>query len=161
MFSEFQWYSGLNIDLSMRLFRFFLLFLLPLFAISDGVSASEAALAVVVAKTSKIESISKRELVDVYMGRFDVLESGHKVQPVDYENGTELRSLFYRSLVNKSERQINAYWSRLIFSGRAKPPVQVASPEESLSFILDNQSALSYIPVNRVSEEMKIVLVLE
>jgi len=145
----------------MRLFRFFLLFLLPLFAISDGVSASEAALAVVVAKTSKIESISKRELVDVYMGRFDVLESGHKVQPVDYENGTELRSLFYRSLVNKSERQINAYWSRLIFSGRAKPPVQVASPEESLSFILDNQSALSYIPVNRVSEEMKIVLVLE
>jgi len=145
----------------MRLFRFFLLFLLPLFAISDGVSASEAALAVVVAKTSKIESISKRELVDVYMGRFDVLESGHKVQPVDYENGSELRSLFYRSLVNKSERQINAYWSRLIFSGRAKPPVQVASPEESLSFILDNQSALSYIPVNRVSEEMKIVLVLE
>ncbi|MDG6097606.1 hypothetical protein EXU34_09130 [Alteromonas sp. ZYF713] len=145
----------------MRLFRFYLLFLLPLFAFSDGVSASEAALAVVVAKTSKIGSISKRELVDVYMGRFDVLESGHKVQPIDYENGSELRSLFYRSLVNKSERQINAYWSRLIFSGRAKPPVQFASPEESLSFLLDNPSALSYIPINRVSEEMKIVLVLE
>ena len=145
----------------MRLFRFSLLFLLFLFAKSDGAIASETAIAIVVAKSSKIEAISKRELVDVYMGRFDVLESGHKVQPVDYENGSTLRTMFYKTLVNKSERQINAYWSRLIFSGRAKPPVQVASPEESLNFLLSNQSAMSYIPVNRVSEEMKIVLVLE
>ena len=90
-----------------------------------------------------------------------MLESGHKVKPVDYESGSDLRTLFYKSLVNKSERQINAYWSRLIFSGRAKPPLQVSSPEESLAYLLTNQSALAYMPVNRVSEEMKIVLVLE
>ena len=128
---------------------------------SDGASASEAALAVVVAKDSKIESISKRELVDVYMGRFDVLESGQIVQPVDYENGSVFRGLFYRALVNKNERQINAYWSRLIFSGRAKPPLQVSSPEQSLAYLLRNESALAYMPVERVSEEMKIVLILE
>ena len=128
---------------------------------SDGASASEAALAVVVAKDSKIESISKRELVDVYMGRFDVLESGQIVQPVDYENGSVFRGLFYRTLVNKNERQINAYWSRLIFSGRAKPPLQVSSPEQSLAYLRRNQSALAYMPVERVSEEMKIVLILE
>lgn len=128
---------------------------------SDGANASEAALAVVVAKDSKIESISKRELVDVYMGRFDVLESGQIVQPVDYENGSVFRGLFYRTLVNKNERQINAYWSRLIFSGRAKPPLQVSSPEQSLAYLRRNQSALAYMPVERVSEEMKIVLILE
>ncbi|MFC3201483.1 hypothetical protein ACFOEW_06590 [Alteromonas oceani] len=128
---------------------------------SDGANASEAALAVVVAKDSKIESISKRELVDVYMGRFDVLESGQVVQPVDYENGSVFRGLFYRTLVNKNERQINAYWSRLIFSGRAKPPLQVSSPEQSLAYLRRNQSALAYMPVERVSEEMKIVLILE
>lgn len=145
----------------MRLFRIYLLLLLPLFAMSDGANASEAALAVVVAKDSKIESISKRELVDVYMGRFDVLESGQIVQPVDYENGSVFRGLFYRTLVNKNERQINAYWSRLIFSGRAKPPLQVSSPEQSLAYLRRNQSALAYMPVERVSEEMKIVLILE
>jgi|TARA_Y100001968_G_C19442550_1_gene763364 hypothetical protein len=128
---------------------------------SDGANASEAALAVVVAKDSKIESISKRELVDVYMGRFDVLESGQIVQPVDYKNGSVFRGLFYRALVNKNERQINAYWSRLIFSGRAKPPLQVSSPEQSLAYLRRNQSALAYMPVERVSEEMKIVLILE
>ena len=50
--------------------------MLCLFAKSDGAIASETAIAIVVAKSSKIEAISKRELVDVYMGRFDVLESG-------------------------------------------------------------------------------------
>ncbi|OFI36151.1 hypothetical protein BFC17_09385 [Alteromonas lipolytica] len=128
---------------------------------SAGVVASEAAIAIVVAQNSTIESISKRELIDVFMGRFDVLESGQKVQPVDYVNGSALRANFYRALVGKSERQINAYWSRLIFSGRAKPPAQVDSISESVEFILTNNTALSYIPVSNVSEEMKIVLVLE
>lgn len=145
----------------MKLLRLSLLFFVVFCAGSDGVNASELAIAVVVPKDSNIESISKRELVDVYMGRFEVLQSGQKVKPVDYESGSELRTLFYKSLVNKSERQINAYWSRLIFSGRAKPPLQVSSPEESLAYLLRNQSALAYMPVNRVSEEMKIVLVLE
>tara|TARA_B100000700_G_scaffold10193_1_gene10451 strand:+ start:367 stop:804 length:438 start_codon:yes stop_codon:yes gene_type:complete len=145
----------------MKLLRLSLLLWLLFGAESDGRAASDLAIAIVVAKASNIESISKRELVDVYMGRFEVLESGHKVKPVDYESGSDLRTLFYKSLVNKSERQINAYWSRLIFSGRAKPPLQVSSPEESLAYLLTNQSALAYMPVNRVSEEMKIVLVLE
>ncbi|WP_139141971.1 hypothetical protein [Alteromonas lipolytica] len=145
----------------MRLSRIIVLFTILLSAKSAGVVASEAAIAIVVAQNSTIESISKRELIDVFMGRFDVLESGQKVQPVDYVNGSALRANFYRALVGKSERQINAYWSRLIFSGRAKPPAQVDSISESVEFILTNNTALSYIPVSNVSEEMKIVLVLE
>lgn len=79
----------------MRLFRFYLLFFLFLFVFSDGVSVFEVVLVVVVVKISKIELISKREFVDVYMGCFDVFESGYKVQLVDYENGFKFCSLFY------------------------------------------------------------------
>ena len=145
----------------MHLSRIIALFFILSSAKSAGVVASESPIAVVVAQNSKIESITKRELIDVFMGRFDVLESGQKVQPVDYVYGSALRANFYQALVGKSERQINAYWSRLIFSGRAKPPAQVGSVDESVEFILTDNSALSYIPVSNVSEEMKIVLVLE
>lgn len=147
----------------MKLFWAFFSFLLLFSASAPCVLASDndVVIAVVVSRDSNIEKITKRELIDVFMGRFDVLETGQKVQAVDYSNGFKLRADFYMSLVGKEERQINAYWSRLIFSGRAKPPVQVSSIVESTRYVADNRTALAYMPANSVSEEMKIVLVLE
>ncbi len=95
------------------------------------------------------------------MGRFDLLEGGERIKPIDYDNGYAFRDQFYRALVNKSERQIAAYWSRLLFSGRAKPPLQVANIETSIDELSSDVSMITYIPVNMVSEEMKVVLVLE
>ncbi len=123
--------------------------------------ANDSDIVVAVSNRSDIESISKRELIDVFMGRFDVLENGERVQPIDYSEDSRLRAAFYERLVGKSQKQINAYWSRLVFSGRAKPPVRVDDVEQSIRFIQQNPTGLAYLPASRVSEEMKIVLVLE
>ncbi len=124
-------------------------------------SAFADPIAVVVPKQSDINALSKKQVIDIFMGRFDFLENGQKIKPVDYDNGYPFREQFYRSLVNKSERQIAAYWSRLLFSGRAKPPTQVASVEVSIDELSNDTSMITYVPVNLVSEEMNIVLVLE
>ncbi|NVK57381.1 MAG: hypothetical protein HWE26_17390 [Alteromonadaceae bacterium] len=123
--------------------------------------ANDSEIVVAVAKSSRIDNISKRELIDVFMGRFDVLENGERVQPVDYSGNSSLRWSFYKRLVGKNQKQINAYWSRLVFSGRAKPPVLVESVEQSVQFILKNPAGLAYFPAGRVSKEMRIVHVLE
>ncbi len=135
--------------------------LLPVSLLGTHAMASDGDIVVTVSNDSRIDSISKRELIDVFMGRFDVLENGERVQPVDYSDNPGLRGSFYERLVGKNQKQINAYWSRLVFSGRAKPPVQVDSVEQSIQFILENPTGLAYLPASRVSEEMKIVLVLE
>ncbi|MDC8829925.1 hypothetical protein [Alteromonas gilva] len=135
--------------------------MMPITLLDMHAMASEGDIVVAVSGASRIESISKRELIDVFMGRFDVLQNGERVQPVDYSGNPALRGTFYQRLVGKNQKQINAYWSRLVFSGRAKPPVQVDSVQQSIRFILDNPTGLAYLPASRVSEEMKIVLVLE
>lgn len=123
--------------------------------------AQAESIAVVVSDNSQIPVLSKKEVIDIFMGRFDRLESGILVNPVDYPNGVALRAAFYRNLVGKSEQQISAYWSRLLFSGRAKPPLIAKSIEASLDKIRSDPTVIAYIPLTDVSEEMKIVLVLE
>lgn len=128
---------------------------------ANCVSAFADPIAIVVPKKSEINELSRKDVIDIFMGRFDLLEGGERIKPIDYENGYAFREQFYRVLVNKSERQIAAYWSRLLFSGRAKPPLQVANVETSIDELSSDASMITYIPVNMVSKEMKIVLVLE
>lgn len=118
-------------------------------------------IAVVVSKQSKIDTLSRKDVIDIFMGRFDILDSGVKVKALDYPNGYFMREDFYQALVNKSERQISAYWSRLLFSGRAKPPEQVNDIAQSIASIETNTSLISYVPADQVSEEVKVVLLLE
>ena len=41
--------------------------------------------------------------------------------------------------------EINAYWVRLRFTGRASPPTLVGSQEEALQRVMDNRSTLAYV----------------
>ena len=106
---------------------------------------AENSIAVVVHSDSAVQSLSKAEVIDLFMGRFTETSDGE----------------FYQTLVNRSLRQVNSYWSRLLFSGRAKAPVQVNSVANLGELFNGNQHYIAYVPMNAVSEEMKIVLVLE
>ena len=118
-------------------------------------------IAVVVPSSSSVNALSKAEVIDLFMGRFSETNEGEALVPLDYKSEMDLKGDFYQTLVNRSLRQVNSYWSRLLFSGRAKAPVQVASIENLDDLFRDNRNYVAYVPMNAVSKEMKIVLVLE
>ena len=91
------------------------------------------------------------------MGRFNKFPNGDAVTPVDFTSSSEDRALFYELLVGQSERKINAYWSRLLFSGRATPPQKATSLNEVVSIIQKDTSALAYLRESNVQKGMKIV----
>lgn len=147
-----------------RLASLKLLFVLVVFSTSPfAVCAINAdkQIAVVVPSTSRVDALSKAEVIDLFMGRFSETNDGEALVPLDYKSEMDLKGSFYQTLVNRSLRQVNSYWSRLLFSGRAKAPVQVASIENLDDLFRDNQNYVAYVPMNAVSKEMKIVLVLE
>lgn len=84
--------------------------------------ANSTEFAVVVNKNNAINTLSKREIIDIYMGRYLTFPDGEASKPLDLPAQSALKNDFYIQLVNKDEQKINAYWARLLFSGRAKPP---------------------------------------
>ncbi len=112
-------------------------------------------LVVVVKNSSSIVALSKKQVIDIYMGRFQTFPDGRPVKPVDFPAGSIEKKSFYQQLVGQDERKINAYWSRLLFSGRATPPVQADSKQQVIERL--DEQALAYVPVNDVTPEMKIV----
>lgn len=123
-------------------------------------TTSYAELAVVVNIDSPANAISVEELTSLFLGKTRYLADGTKVVPLDQLEGTASRVEFYKKVVQKSESQLNSYWSRLIFAGKGRPPYSVADDAEVLEFILANRNMIGYVDVESVSAQVKVILVI-
>lgn len=132
------------------------LFLTALLAFLPAATAW-ADLVVVANPKSGIDRMSREEVVFVFMGRWRQLPSGLPAQPVDSPVDSPEHSAFYRQLVNKNASEIKAYWSRLVFSGGARPPVMPQTREEQIRILAATPGAVSYLERSKVDARVRIV----
>ncbi len=117
-----------------------------------------ADIAVVVNAANKVESLSQQQVVDLFMGRNAAFPDGSFVLPFDLPVDNKIRKQFYEIIAGKTIPQINAYWARLIFSGRATPPRVVKSTKELLTAMKNNKNGIAYIDSALLNKNVKVVL---
>lgn len=135
-----------------------LILALVLMTCAHGHSLAE--IVVVVDARSGVDQLTHDEVVNIFLGRYRRLPTGIAAVPIDQPAAGDLRAQFYRKLVNKSLSEINAYWSRLYFSGKTTPPVQTRQPAEVLARIADTPGGIAYIDRSQVDARVKVVLAL-
>ena len=98
----------------------FIFILLSICSFANSVFAKS--IAVIVHAENPTETLTKKQLIDLYMGRYVAFSDKQDAQPLDTFTPENLRTLFYKRLVNMPLSRVNAYWSRVRFTGRATPP---------------------------------------
>lgn len=136
----------------MRTIRFLLFWSLVVLA-----PLAHADLVLVANPQSGIERLTQDEVINIYLGRYRRLASGMVAEPFDHPIDSELRSRFYRRLVNKNLAEINAYWARLVFSGKTRPPQVVENADSVLRQVASQPGALAYVERSQVDTRVKIV----
>lgn len=116
-----------------------------------------ADLVVVANPKSGIERLTQDEVINIYLGRYRRLASGITAEPVDLPADSEQKARFYRRLVGKTLPEINAYWARLVFSGRTRPPQLAEDVEAALDYVVARPGALAYIERNQADKRVRIV----
>jgi ABC-type phosphate transport system substrate-binding protein len=118
---------------------------------------AQAELVVVVNANSSVEHLSREEVINIFMGRYRKLPDGNTVQPLDNKGESPDRQNFYKKLLNKSLAEINAYWARLIFSGRTSPPLPLDTSSQILEKVAHDPTAIGYVERNNVNGKVKVV----
>lgn len=113
---------------------------------------------VVVNADSDIRQLSQDEVINIFLGRYRRLPNGDTAMPVDQPESGALRAEFYRRLVNKDLNEINAYWARLVFSGRTSPPTQAANAAQVISLLTSKRGSIAYVDRQQVDKRLRIVL---
>lgn len=115
-------------------------------------------LVVVVSRDNPVQSLSKLQIEDIFLGKSAVFPDGRRAVPVDNAEGSVLRTRFYTEVLGRTAAQIRAHWSRLIFTGRGRPPRSVSSVEELLQIVAKDPQSIGYIERHLVTDAVRVVL---
>jgi len=113
---------------------------------------------VVVDAKSGVERLTLDEVINIFLGRHRKLPTGVAALPIDQPIAGGLRAEFYRKLADKDLAEINAYWARLYFSGKTRPPLQANSANEVFAHVVGNPGGVGYLERSQVDARVKVVL---
>jgi len=117
-------------------------------------------LAVVVHKNNPVEELSRSELIDLFMGKYVAFPNDVKAMPVELNGDHKIKVEFYQNLVGMTLSRVNAYWSRLHFTGRKRAAVFKLSESDIINFIMANEQAIGYMPQSLITDDLKVVYIL-
>jgi ABC-type phosphate transport system substrate-binding protein len=134
---------------------------LVLLALLALACSAHAELAVIVNPRSGVEQLSRSQVINIFLASNREFPGGEPAVPIDLPPGTPENVQFYRALVNRAPEQMSAYWSRLVFSGKASPPLKAGGWKEVIQAVAANPRAIGYVDAEHVDPaRVKAVLVL-
>ena len=122
-------------------------------------TADDVSVVVVVSADSPLTEIPRLHLADLYLGRTTRFPDGEPARPIDQEAGSPSRTAFYDTYLGRTEAEIKAHWSKIIFTGRGRPPKAVANDEDVKALVADDPSAIGYITERLVDDTVRVVRV--
>jgi ABC-type phosphate transport system substrate-binding protein len=114
--------------------------------------AAPAFAEVVVVVNPAADAVTKDQIAAVYLGKSTAFT------PIDQTDGSAIRGEFYKKVADKDAAQAKALWSKLVFTGKASPPKEVASSADVKKAIAANPKAIGYIEKSAVDASVKVVL---
>jgi len=112
----------------------------------------------VVATGNPVATLTRNEVVAIFLGKASRFPDGSQTVPVDQPEGSDARDASYLLYAGKSAAQLKAHWSKIIFTGRGQPPKDVSNSAEVRKFVASNPHAIGYIEKAFVDSTVRVVL---
>lgn len=125
------------------------LVLMPLYASADFA---------VIVNPAAPDGISKEDVAKIFLAKSKKFADGSASNPVNQTSGAPPREPFEKTVLGKSPKQVKAYWSRLIFTGKAVAINELKSDQEVVNFVSSTPGAIGYVDTSAVNESVKVIL---
>lgn len=113
---------------------------------------------VVITHPSGPDSMETNDVRDLFIGRSKQLPNGQAADPIDLDQGNALREEFHDKVTGRSQAQLNAFWSKQVFTGKGQPPRTLDSSASVKSAVASTPGAIGYIDASEVDDTVKVIL---
>lgn len=110
-----------------------------------------AQVVVVVNPKAAESSMTKDQVAQFFLGK------STSMTPIDQPDGAPIRADFYKKVADKDAAQAKALWSKLVFTGKATMPKEVADSAAVKAAVAANPKAIGYIEKSAVDATVKVV----
>ncbi len=111
---------------------------------------------VVVPTDSMVKSLSDLDVANIFLARTNRYPNGEKSIPIELKNDI-LREMFYQNISGKTPKQLTAYWTTLVFTGKGRPPKGYMTNNELMHKFEMDSGAITYLDETQVTNNMRVV----
>jgi ABC-type phosphate transport system substrate-binding protein len=127
--------------------------LLALLALPALAAAGDFVL--VVNPSVKATAVHRSDVARLFLREATEWPGGEHVKPVDQVRTAAVRQEFTQKVLHRSLGEVEAFWTKAIFSGRAVPPPQKKNDGEVLAYVRETPGALGYVDASAQLEGVK------
>ena len=121
---------------------------------------AEAQVVVIAHKSVTSGVLDNSSLLDMFTLNTKSWSDGGKITVIDFKNDSPARTRFYAAL-GTSFAEMQKTWLRKQFSGKALPPILLASDDEIVTKVASTPGAIGYVSADKVSKEVKVLATLK
>lgn len=121
-------------------------------------SSSAIADVVLIGHSASTTQLTLSQAKALYLGKTKNLPNGTKAKLFELKKGHASRTEFHQKVTHKSESQLKANWSRLVFTGKATPPAQQSTAELLKSTVAATPGAVGYVDESLVDDSVSVLL---
>ncbi len=93
----------------------------------------------------------------LYMGKVTTIPGMTYVALIGQTDASPTKAAFSEKVVGKGLNKYNAYWSEMIFSGKAIPPKELANDAEVRAYVASHFDAVGYVDAGIVDDSVKVL----
>jgi len=93
----------------------------------------------------------------IFLGKQTKFTNGQIALPMNSAETLPTYDAFNSNILGKSRTQVNAYWARLVFTGKGDLPKVLASDSDIVATVSANQGAISYVDSASVTDKVKVI----
>lgn len=112
---------------------------------------------VVIGNPSGVDNLSSSDVKKIFLGKSTKLDDGFTVRIVELTDGSAGRIAFHEVATGRSEAQIQSAWSRLVFTGKAEAPIQVADYNAVVAEVAANVHAVGYVEESALNNSVRVL----
>jgi len=110
-----------------------------------------AEVVVVVNPKAAEATMTKDQVAQFFLGK------SSSMTPIDQPEDAAIRGEFYKKVTDKDASQAKALWSKLVFTGKATMPKEVANSAAVKAAVAGNPKAIGYMEKSAVDATVKVV----
>jgi len=110
-----------------------------------------AEVVVVVNPKAAESSMTKDQVAQFFLGKSSAMT------PVDQPDSAPVRAEFYKKVTDKDASQVKSLWSKLVFTGKATMPKEVADSAAVKKAVAADPKAIGYIEKSAVDASVKVI----
>lgn len=118
-------------------------------------------ISVVMSSKNPVIKLSAEQVSNIFLGKHLMLPDGKSLVPLDQPGGSPVREMFYDKVTNKSDKQLKAYWAKLVFTGSGEPPKEISSAQEVKKLVANNPNTISYMSKSDVDSSLNVLFTVQ